>query len=61
MSFASLGPHGGYILAAYLVSGLIVAALILRAIVDGRAQRRALAAIEGEGRQHLRAGSGADD
>lgn len=38
-----LGPHGFYIAAAYAVTALIVAGLILRAVLDHRAQIRALA------------------
>jgi heme exporter protein D len=41
-----LGPHAGFILAAYGFTALVVAGLIARAILDHRAQRRALAAFE---------------
>jgi heme exporter protein D len=44
-----LGPHGVFILAAHAVTGLILAGLILRAIVDHGAQRRALAELEALG------------
>lgn len=37
-----LGPHAFYIAAAYAVTTLIVAGLILRAVLDHRAQSRAL-------------------
>lgn len=37
-----LGSHGGFILAAYVFTGLVMAALIGNAIRDRRAQVRAL-------------------
>jgi heme exporter protein D len=44
-----LGPHAFFIVAAYAVTALVVAALILRAVLDHRAQVRALAELEGRG------------
>lgn len=44
-----LGPHAAFIIAAYGIAAIIVAALILHAILDYRAQRRALAALDGRG------------
>ncbi len=44
-----LGPHALFILAAYAVTALIVAGLILRAVLDHRSQLRALADLEGRG------------
>jgi heme exporter protein D len=44
-----LGPHGVFILTAHAATGLILAGLILRAIVDQRTQRRALAELEALG------------
>jgi heme exporter protein D len=44
-----LGPHAFFIVAAYAVTAVIVGGLILRAIVDHRAQQRALAVLEGRG------------
>ncbi|HEX8167598.1 MAG TPA: heme exporter protein CcmD, partial [Beijerinckiaceae bacterium] len=44
-----LGPHAFFILAAYGAAAVIVAALILRAVVDHRAQTRALADLEARG------------
>lgn len=41
-----LGPHGGFILGAYAFTALVVGGLILQALRDGRAQRRALAAMQ---------------
>ncbi|WP_375465727.1 heme exporter protein CcmD [uncultured Methylobacterium sp.] len=46
-----LGPHGGFILASYAFTALVMAGLVLNAIRDRRAQRRALAALQpGDGR-----------
>lgn len=44
-----LGPHGGFILAAYLATALILAGLAAAILLDRRAQRRALAALEERG------------
>jgi heme exporter protein D len=41
--------HAGFILAAYAATALVVAALILRAVIDHRAQRRALSELESRG------------
>ncbi len=41
--------HAGYILASYAVTALVVAGLILRAVLDQRAQRRALSDLEARG------------
>lgn len=41
-----LGPHGGFILGAYAFTALVVGGLILHALRDARAQRRALAAMQ---------------
>lgn len=35
--------HAGFILAAYAATAIVFLALVLRAVLDGRAQRRALA------------------
>jgi heme exporter protein D len=45
----NLGPHAFFIVASYAVTALVVGALILRAVVDYRAQVRALAELEGRG------------
>lgn len=42
-------PHTLFIACAYAVTGLIVTGLILRAVLDHRAQKRALAALEARG------------
>lgn len=41
-----LGPHGGFILAAYAFTALVVGGLILHALRDAMVQRRALAAMQ---------------
>jgi heme exporter protein CcmD len=46
---ATLGPHAGFILAAYLATAAILAGLTLAILIDRRAQRRALAALEERG------------
>ena len=43
------GRHAVFIWSAYGVTTLIALALVIRAIVDHRAQRRALARLEAEG------------
>ena len=44
-----LGPHGWFILAAYAATALVIVGLILRAVVDHRAQLLALTDLEGRG------------
>jgi heme exporter protein D len=44
-----LGPHAFFIIAAYAATALIIGGLILRAVIDHRAQVRALAELEGRG------------
>jgi len=46
---ASLGPHAAFIVAAYCVAAAVVIALILWVIVDGRAVRQQIAALEASG------------
>jgi heme exporter protein D len=53
----NLGPHAFFILAAYAATGLVVALLILRAIVDHRAQVKALAELESRGARRRSADS----
>ncbi|CAN7697980.1 heme exporter protein CcmD [Bosea sp. LjRoot237] len=45
----ALGPHAGFILAAYLAAAVILSGLAAAILVDRRAQRRALAALEERG------------
>jgi len=47
--FANLGPHAAFIVAAYGVAVLVVAALIGWVALDHRAQRRRLARLEAYG------------
>ena len=44
-----LGPHAFFIVAAYAMTAVIVCGLIVRAVLDHRAQLRALAEMEGRG------------
>jgi heme exporter protein D len=43
-----LGPHAGFILAAYGFTVLVVSGLILNALRDHRAQKRILATLQAE-------------
>ena len=45
----ALGPHAGFILAAYLAAAVILGGLAASILLDRRAQRRALAALEERG------------
>jgi len=45
-----LGTHAGFIVGAYGFTALVVAGLILAAWRDNRAQRRALAELQGDAR-----------
>ena len=51
-----LGPHAHFIVAAYGVAALVIAALIGWLIDDGRRQSRALAALEARGIKRRSAG-----
>jgi heme exporter protein D len=44
-----LGPHAGFIIAAYAMAAMIVLALLVWVITDHRAQRRILARLERQG------------
>jgi len=44
-----LGPHAFFIVASYATTALILAALIFKAVLDHRAQVRALAELEARG------------
>lgn len=46
---AALGNHAGFILAAYGVAVLVIAALFAWTVLDGRSQRRQLAELEARG------------
>lgn len=41
-----LGPHAGFIVGAYAFTALVVGGLIAAALLDQRAQKRALAVFE---------------
>ncbi len=58
-----LGDHAGFILAAYGLSALIVVALVVWVVLDGRTQRRRLADLEARGirRRSRRIESGAGE
>jgi heme exporter protein D len=45
----NLGPHAGFILAAYAAAAIIVGGLIAWIVIDYRAQMRALADLEARG------------
>jgi heme exporter protein D len=45
----TLGPHAGFIFAAYLAAAVILGGLAAAILLDRRAQRRALAALEERG------------
>ena len=42
----SLVPHAGFIIAAYAIAGVVIAAMIAWVIFDHRGQRRLLADLE---------------
>ncbi|RDJ20602.1 heme exporter protein CcmD [Bosea caraganae] len=46
---SSLGPHAGFILAAYGAVAVILGGLIAAILLDHRAQKRALDALEQRG------------
>ena len=52
------GLHGGFILAAYAVTALVLLGLVVWIVVDGRAQRRRIAELEARGVRRRSAGKG---
>jgi heme exporter protein D len=54
-----LGPHAGFIVAAYAAVALVLVALVAWVTADHRAQRRALAELDAQGVRRRSAGSGA--
>jgi len=58
----NLGPHAAFIVSAYAVAILIVAAMIAWVFVDHRRQRRTLSELEARGmtRRSERTGAGKD-
>ncbi len=56
-----MGPHAFFILGSYGITALVVAALVLRSVLDHRAQVRALNELEARGmrrRSSARAATG---
>jgi heme exporter protein D len=51
--------HGGFILASYAVTLVVLAGMFLWIILDGRAQKRRLADLEARGVRRRSAGSAA--
>jgi heme exporter protein D len=51
------GRHAGFIWSAYGLAALIVLGLVVRAVLDHRAQRRALARLEARARERLEPGA----
>jgi len=51
-------PHGGFILAAYLVTAVVLVGLAVWIILDGRTQRRRLADLDARGIRRRSAGDG---
>ena len=45
----NLGPHAGFIIAAYAIAALVVIGLIIWIEVDNRVQRRNLARLAAQG------------
>ena len=52
----NLGPHAGFILAAYAAVAVVLIGLTLSIVRDHRAQKRALAALERRGAGRRRSG-----
>ncbi|HEV2000860.1 MAG TPA: heme exporter protein CcmD [Xanthobacteraceae bacterium] len=44
-----LGPHAGFIVAAYATAVVVIGALVAWVVLDHRAQARALAELEAKG------------
>ncbi|HZP21076.1 MAG TPA: heme exporter protein CcmD [Bauldia sp.] len=49
-------PHGDFIFAAYCVTVLVIAGVILWVVLDGRWQRRRLAELDAQGIRRRSAG-----
>ncbi|MGU3539099.1 heme exporter protein CcmD [Methylobacterium sp. A54F] len=47
LGLPDLGPHAGFILGAYAFTALVMGGFILNAVRDQRAQKRALADLQG--------------
>ena len=55
---SELGPHGGFILAAYLATVVVIGGLVCWVILDGRAIRRRLKDLEARGIRRRSASKG---
>ncbi len=42
-------PHAGFIIASYLVTVVVIVAMVVWIVIDGRLQRRRLAELEARG------------
>ena len=51
------GAHAGFIVAAYLVTAAVLAAIVVWVVLDGRAQRRRIADLEARGIRRRSSGS----
>ncbi len=49
-------PHAGFIIAAYLVTAVVLAVTVVWIVLDGRLQRRRLAELEARGVRRRSAG-----
>ncbi len=49
--------HGGFILAAYLVTAIVLVGVLLWIVLDGRSQQRRLADLEARGVRRRSAGA----
>jgi heme exporter protein D len=58
---SALGDHAGFILAAYALAAATIAGLVLRAVLDHRAQTDALARLEARGLRRRSEGGGRQD
>ncbi len=54
-----MGPHAGFIIAAYLLTFVALVGLIAWIVLDGRAQKRRLAELEARGVRRRSAGGAA--
>ena len=53
----NLGPHAGFIVAAYSIAAVVIAALIAWVMLDYRAQKTTLADLDARGSTRSRRGS----
>ncbi|MCE4226386.1 heme exporter protein CcmD [Methylobacterium sp. C25] len=48
-----LGQHAGFIVGAYAFTALVIGCLVIGGLLDQRAQKRALASLQGESGERL--------